>query len=293
MVLNKAVFLALLCVVSWSFIPVISKVATADITPLQLLFLSNALSALMIGCVLIMWRKQISSITLQLKSNLWATALPAFLGCFFYYLCLYYGYSKANGIAVLVVQYLWPVLIVLLAPLVLHEKLTNKVIVAASMGFIGTVIVATKGDFSTFDRQSLPILGIVFTGALAFALFSLLSKKIQCYTLVATFLFFIWATLFSLLALLATTGVQLPTSNIAWLGLIVNGTVVNGLSYFWWLRALQLEQASRIAPLVFLTPILAGLWLVLLLGEAFFISYIVGLCMCVAAGVLASQSRSA
>jgi drug/metabolite transporter (DMT)-like permease len=54
MVLNKAVFLALLCVVSWSFIPVISKVATADITPLQLLFLSNALSALMIGCVLIL-----------------------------------------------------------------------------------------------------------------------------------------------------------------------------------------------------------------------------------------------
>lgn len=289
---NKAIFLALLCVVSWSFIPVISKVATADITPLQLLFLSNALSALMIGGVLIMLRRKISGIFLQLKSSLWVAAFPGFLGCFFYYLCLYYGYSKANGVAVLVVQYLWPVLIVLLAPLVLRERLTTRIIVAALLGFIGTFAVATKGDVSSFDMQSLPILGIVFIGALAFALFSLLSKKIQCHTLVATFLFFIWATLFALIALLATTGIKLPTSNNAWLGLVVNGTIVNGLSYFWWLRALQLEQTSRIAPLVFLTPILGCLWLVLLLGEAFFVSYIVGLCMCIAAGVLASQPRS-
>lgn len=72
---------------------------------------------------------------------------------------------------------------------------------------------------------------------------------------------------------------------------MVNGVVVNGLSYFWWLRALQLEQASRIAPLVFLTPILAGLWLVLFLDEPFFMSYLIGLCLCVTAGVLTSKAN--
>ncbi|KAF3997035.1 DMT family transporter [Glaciimonas immobilis] len=289
---NKAILLALSCVVAWSFIPVISKVTTADITPLQFLFLSNALSAMMIGCVLIAWRIKIQGIFLQLKSSLLATILPAFLGCFLYYLCLYYGYSKADGVTVLVIQYLWPVLIVLLAPLILREKITSTIIASALLGFIGTLVVATKGDFSTFEIKNLPILGIVFIGSLAFALFSLLSKKIRCHTLVATFLYFIWATLFSLIGLLASSGIKFPASGNAWLGLVLNGTIVNGLSYFWWLRALQLEQTSRIAPLVFLTPILACLWLVLFLNEIFYISYVVGLCMCVGAGILASRNRS-
>ncbi|MDY7578647.1 DMT family transporter [Herbaspirillum sp. RTI4] len=289
--MNKAIFFALSCVLSWSFIPVISKIATADISPLQFLFLSNVLSAGMIGGLLFAWRHKIDGIFLQCKNALPATFLPGFLGCFFYYLCLYYGYSKANGIAVLVVQYLWPVLIVLLAPFILGEKLTSRGGVAAACGFMGTVVVATKGDFTSFDTQSLPVLGIVFAGALAFALFSLLSKKVRCHTLVATFLFFVWASLLSLFALLLTTGVRLPSTRAAWLGLLLNGAIVNGLSYFWWLRALQLEKVSRIAPLVFLTPILACLWLVVFWGETFYVSYAAGILMCVAAGLIASKAE--
>jgi drug/metabolite transporter (DMT)-like permease len=111
---------------------------------------------------------------------------------------------------------------------------------------------------------------------------------LECHALIAAFLFFAWASLFSLIAVLFNDGIKLPSSTQAWLGLFVNGMIVNGLSYFGWLRALQLGQVSRIAPLVFLTPILACIWLVLLLDEPFFPSYAIGLILCVAAGFMAA-----
>ena len=161
-----------------------------------------------------------------------------------------------------------------------------KTFLIALLGFAGVVIVATKGEANPAHFENLPVLGIVFIGALSFALFSVLSKKLACHALVAAFLFFAWAALFSLIAVLIDGGIKLPSSLQAWAGLLMNGIIVNGLSYFWWLRALQLGQVSRIAPLVFLTPILACIWLVLVLDEPFFASYAVGLVLCVASGFM-------
>jgi drug/metabolite transporter (DMT)-like permease len=289
---GKAFVLALLCIVSWSFIPVVSKVTTQDISSLQMLFLSNVLSAMVIGVVLVWRRKHVPGLILQIRSNIFTTAIPGFLGCFLYYLCLYYGYSRADGVAVLVVQYLWPVLIVLLAPLVIGEALALRGMAAVLIGFSGAMVVATKGELTRLPSHDLPVLTVVLIGAFSFALFSLLSKRIKCDAMVATFLFFVWATLFSLIAVLGTDGLRAPTSGGAWLGLGLNGCLINGISYFWWLRALQLERSSRLAPLVFLTPILACLWLVLFLGEPFFMSYVVGLGLCASAGLLASRMAS-
>ncbi|RXZ33252.1 DMT family transporter [Oxalobacteraceae bacterium CAVE-383] len=287
---SKAIIFAMLCVISWSLIAVISKVGTADISALQLLFLSNVLSALVLGLLVFFLRRSIQDCAKQIKSNAIQTAYLGFLGCFLYYLCLYYGYSKSNAVTVLVVQYLWPILAVLLSPFILREKRSRKTVLIAMLGFIGVVVVATKGEVDPANFENLPVLAAVFIGSLSFALFSVLSKKLICHALVAAFLFFAWAALFSLIAVLFDGGIRFPSSTQAWLSLFVNGVVVNGLSYFWWLRALQLGQVSRIAPLVFLTPILACIWLVLLLDEPFFISYGIGLILCVTAGFMAATN---
>jgi drug/metabolite transporter (DMT)-like permease len=285
---NKAIIFALLCVVSWSLVAVVSKIGTSDISPLQLLCLSNVLSAIVLGCLVFFLRSDIKNCIGQIKSNAIQTSYLGFLGCFLYYLCLYYGYSKSNAITVLVVQYLWPILAVLLSSFILGEKKTNKTIFSVLLGFAGVAIVAGKGEATAANFGNLSVLAVVFIGSLSFALFSVLSKKLKCHALIAAFLFFTWASLFSLIAVLLDGGIKFPSSTQAWLGLLVNGMIVNGISYFWWLRALQLGQVSRIAPLVFLTPILACIWLVLLLDEPFFPSYAIGLILCVIAGFLAA-----
>ncbi|MGL4858739.1 MAG: EamA family transporter, partial [Enterobacteriaceae bacterium] len=70
------------------------------------------------------------------------------------------------------------------------------------------------------------------------------------------------------------------------LSLLLNGAIINGVSYLWWLKALQLGSAGKIAPLIFLAPVLAIFWLVWLWGELFYLSYAVGLLLCIVAGIV-------
>jgi uncharacterized membrane protein len=81
---------------------------------------------IVLGCLVFFLRSDIKNCIWQIKSNAIPTSYLGFFGCFLYYLCLYYGYSKSNAVTVLVVQYLWPILAVLLSSFILREKRTNK-----------------------------------------------------------------------------------------------------------------------------------------------------------------------
>lgn len=286
---SKAFIFAILCILSWSLIPVVAKAVATDLSPLQFLFWSNVLSAVVI--YLLVRIAKIPNLITHIKTNIITTIIPSFLGCFLYYVILYYAYSKTNGISVLVVQYTWPALIVLLSPLILKEKLTYKGIIATILGFLAVFIVATKGNIVAIEWGNTYVLVIVLLGALAFALYSLLSKKIQGNPLVIVFLFFIWGSVFSFVSLLIFGKFMLPNSLLSWVSLIINGAIINGISYFWWLKALQLEKANIIAPLVFITPVLATIFLVVFFQEEFFISYFIGILLCIASGLMALYSK--
>jgi drug/metabolite transporter (DMT)-like permease len=133
--------------------------------------------------------------------------------------------------------------------------------------------------------------GVAVVGALGFAAFSVFSKKLAANPLISTLQCFIWASLFSAIALVLFGKFELPQTGAGWAMVIVNGAVINGVSYVWWLKALALEDASKIAPLVFLTPILACVWLVLFFNETFLPVYAIGIVACVASGLLASKKE--
>ena len=152
--MRKALIFAALCIASWSLIPVVAKVTTQDITPLQFLLLSNVLSAFVCGAVALKRAPSFAGLFAEARGNLLRTALPGFLGCYLFYLCLYHGYAVGDGMAVLVVQYLWPVLIVLLAPLVTRERIGPVGLIAVLLGFAGSAVVATKGNFTALPAQA-------------------------------------------------------------------------------------------------------------------------------------------
>ena len=82
----SATTIALISIVAWSFIPVISKLGQLNIDNLQFLFWSNLLSAIVVAFTIKPNKKQISY---ALKhTNHLLTLILGFLGCFFYYMCL-------------------------------------------------------------------------------------------------------------------------------------------------------------------------------------------------------------
>lgn len=280
----KAIFLSLLCILAWSFIPVISKFGQSDLDNFQFLFWSNLLSTLVI-LISILVMKKTKGIFNYKVVEFSSFAFLGFLGSCLYYLCLYYGYAKGEGIQVLVLQYTWPIWITILSYIILNEELTFRRVGAAVLGFIGVVVILTKGEITAFNIPNPSLFIVVLVGAISFALFSVLSKKIKSDSFHSVFYYFLFATLFSVLSLMIFSSFKTPSTS-SWPFLVINGGVINGISYLLWIKALQLVDSSRIAPLVFLAPVLSCVWIVLFFDEIFLPVYYLGITLTVFSGAI-------
>lgn len=279
---------ALLCMVAWSFLPVASRAGQSQLDSFQFLFWTNVLSALAVGCTL-KWRSVLR--TLPIPGSLWlSSAGLGFLGCFFYYLCLYYGYSKTSATEVLIIQYLWPAMTAGLAILILKEPLNRYKGFGVLFGLIAALTVITRGEFNKIQAEAPDILAIVFIGALSFSLFSVLSKKEkQLFPSFNVFLYFFWAAIFSAIAQHIWSDFSWPSSTeLIPLGL--NGTLINGISYILWIHALNKTEASKIAPLVYLAPVLSVIWITVFFQEPFHSSYAIAIGLAIVSGLLVSKS---
>ena len=282
----KGTVYVLICVALWALIPVVAKMGQTTLDNHQFLFWSSLVSFLvLIGAATLM--RTVSEIkTYRLKDWGYLVFL-GLLGTYIYYLFLYLGYSKATGMEVLVVQYCWPLLIIVFSILILKERLTVRKTLALGLGFIGVMTVLTKGKFQDIDVSNITVIALVAAGAACFALFSVLSKTIKHEPLGVTSIYFLSACIASLLSMLYFSEFALPsTSEIV--PVLLNGVLVNGFSYVFWIIALKSTEASYLAPFTFLTPVLSAVYLIVFFDEPVVLAYGVGL-VCVVGGGLVNS----
>ena len=191
---------------------------------------------------------------------------------------------------VLVFQYTWPLLVVLLSLVILRERMTLRKIVALVFGCIGVVAVLTKGQLRTIRVDNPGVIALVVLGALSFALFSVLSKKVRKDPLMVTAVYFLVATVASLISMLTFSAWTIPSVE-DFPPVLANGILVNGFSYVLWLMALRKADASYVAPFVFVTPVLSAFYLILLFNEPLSPAHGIGLVCIVAAGLINSPGR--
>ncbi|MGF1487366.1 MAG: EamA family transporter [Prochloraceae cyanobacterium] len=131
---------------------------------------------------------------------------------------------------------------------------------------------------------------VVLIGAFSFALFSVLTKKIQEEDYTTTVLYFLGGTILSTLSMFLFSKFSFPSIQEI-VPVILNGAFINGVSYILWLKALHLIPASLAAILVFFTPVLATFFIILFFNEPFIWSNITGLFMVLIAGFLANKAK--
>lgn len=280
--INSGYVYALTCVLLWSFVPVVSRFGQSNLDNFQFLFWSNCLSFLVVGlCMLV--RKGLAPLKEFSGKRIVYILFLGALGCAVYYLCLYYGYAKGNSIEVLIMQYSWPLQIIVLSVFILGERLPLKSWLAIGIGFLGIVIVLTKGKIADIQFSNLTISFIVLAGAFCFASFSVLSKKLRAEPYTTTTLLFIGGTIISTISLMLFSSFQLP-SRAELPSVIINGALINGVSYILWLVALEKIPASISAVLVFLSPALSAIWIVVFFREVFYPAYVIGLVLVLASG---------
>lgn len=281
---TKAIIYVFVCVALWALIPVVSKLGQANLDNHQFLFWSSLVSFLAFLGTTTTVKQQKKFLTYKFGDWIKAISL-GFLGTYLYYILLYFGYAHTQGLEVLVLQYSWPIFIVVLSIFLLKEKLTFKRGLAILLGFVGVVLVLTKGNLTQIHLSNYGVDLLVLLAAGTFGLFSVLSKKIRLepYTLIT--IYFLTATVASLISMLWLSEFLLPTKE-ALIPILVNGLFVNGFSYIFWLKALKSAEASFVAPFVFLTPVLAAFYLIVFFHEPLLPVYVIGLGTVVIGGLL-------
>jgi drug/metabolite transporter (DMT)-like permease len=209
-------------------------------------------------------------------------------GLFGFHFLLFIALRHAPPVQANLVNYLWPLGIVLMAPLFLPGmRLHGLHIAAAFLGFAGAALAIVGGrDLQGgFAWGYLPALASAFI----WASYSLLTRRVPAFPSAAIGLFGLVSGLLSLLChALLETPVDLSAHD--WALLAAMGLGPLGGAFYLWDAALKRGDARQIGVLSFLTPLLSTLALLWLRGEWPSASVALAAVMIVGAAVLGSRA---
>ena len=277
-----------LSILLWGSTAAVSKLILRDINSIQLIFYSFPFSIVGLFSILL-FQGKVKELTTYRAYDFLNLAGMGFLGCFLYYIFLFGAIERTSAQEAFIVNYLWPIMVVIFSVLVLKEKFSQKTVFSIALSFIGVGIVVSKGQVLDFQLINLTAAGMAAAGAVVYGLFSVLGKKLHYEVYSSMFYYYLFgfvyvtATLFLFSSIPAVSMSQL--FGLAWIGIFTNG-----LAFVFWFKALELGDIARMSNLVFLTPFVSLCFITLLTGEAILPSSILGLLLIVL-GIL-TQSLS-
>ncbi len=196
----------------------------------------------------------------------WKVTIWGVLGYFLYHFFLFYSFRFAPAIEANLINYLWPMLLVLLTPLFFPtSKLRYYHLFGALLSFAGCVVlVSGKGLEPRLEYMKgyLLALGAAFT----WPIYSIGKKKLGETTVWAVGGFCLGAGLLSLLTHAFTEPRVVLQGRDAWI-MIVMGLGPMGVAFYAWDQALQKGDSRIVGALSYLTPVLSTLGLVVFRGE--------------------------
>ncbi len=267
---------AFLSVLLWSTVATAFKLSLNYMTPVNLLFYSSLSSLFIIGVILVFSGK-FKLLFSQNKKDIKNSLLFGFFVPFSYYLVLFIAYSRLKAQEAQTLNFIWPIVISLLSIPILGQKIKFKNIFALFLSFIGVFVISTHGKVFNFKLRD-PI-GIFFalSSSLLWAIYWLYNRKDKREPTVKLFMNFLSGTAYIGLYGLWSKNLILPDS-LQIIGSVYVGFFEMGFTFFLWLKALELsDNTSKVANLVYLTPVISLFFIKSVLGERILFSTIIGL----------------
>lgn len=236
------------------------------------------------------------------------------LNPFLYYIVLFEAYSLLTAQLALTLNYLWPIILIIMMIISKREIFENRLIFSIILSFLGFLVIISKGDinnikiiyqsltdFQTADNSSSSYL---FSKGVFLAIFSsfiwafywlIKSSKTNksndnlSINFIISFLAIIVYLLITDIELLANFGAKINqiltdktikfNENSFWASVYI-GCFEMGITFILWLKALNSTQKPIIlANMVYISPFLSIFWISLLLNESIYITSIIGLIM--------------
>lgn len=273
--MKKEYVYAMISILLWSTTSTITKLLLKNLDSMQILLISSFFAFIFLFIVNIFkgYLKELKNYTIKDYSEI---AILGTLGTFLYNLFLYLGINTLQASQAFILNYLWPIMIVIFACLILKEKITKRKIIAILLSFAGVILVTTNGDICNVEINS--IIGMIYCilAAVSYGLFSVLNKKKNYNNYVSMMLFYFTSFCISLIYSLITKKIFIPEFNQL-LGLLWRGVFTCAIAFTSWAIALKEGNTTKISNLAYITPFISLVWTSMILKENIKISSIVGL----------------
>jgi drug/metabolite transporter (DMT)-like permease len=254
---RTATLIGLTAILMWSLLAVLT-VATGKIPAFQLAAMTFAIGAL-VGSLT--WIGRPDAIrTLRQAPLAWIVGVGGLFGYHaLYFLALRLAPPAEAGL----LNYLWPLLIVLFSSALPGERLAPHHIMGALLGLAGTVLLFTGNSMSGFAPGQLPGLLAAFVAAFVWATYSVMSRKLKSVPTDAVAGFCLATALLAALVHGLVEDTVWPDTTAQWLAIAALGVGPVGAAFYAWDVGMKRGDIRVLGAASYGTPLLSTSFLIL------------------------------
>ena len=235
----------------WAFLALLSR-AASEVPPLQLTATSFAISGVL-GIAWLAGRGQLAE--LRQPPLVW---LHGTGGLFGFHALYFASLAHAPAATANLINYSWPLLLVLLSAAVLRLRLTWRHALGTALALLGCA--ALLGGKAAFPAGAMAGYGLAAASAVVWATYSVLARRFA-YVPAGAVAGFCGATAVLASALHGLTGVWITPGLPAWLAMIAMGVGPVGIAFALWDVGMKHGDPRLLGTLAFATPVLSTLLL--------------------------------
>lgn len=231
---------------------------TPSVPALQLTAMTFTLSALAAIC---MWLLRGDGVVkhFRLSPAAWALGVG---GLFGYHALYFLALKLAPPLEASLINYLWPLLIVLFSALLPGERLRWFHLAGAACGLLGTVIlIAGKGEIG-FDWRFAAGYAAAFACAFTWSGYSVLSRRFAAVPTDAVGAFCAATALLSWIGHVSFETTAWPADLTEWAAVVALGLGPVGLAFFCWDHGMKRGDVRALGTMAYAAPLLSTLLLI-------------------------------
>ena len=259
----------------WSTTATVTKLLLSTINSMQILLVSSFFASIFLLTVNILKGNLKELKNYKAKDYIQITGI-GLLGTFLYNMFLYLGINKMQASQAFIINYLWPIMTIIFACIILKEKLTFRKIFAVFLSFMGVIIVTSNGNLLNIQKDTL--LGALYCilAAISYGLFSVLNKQKNYNKFLSMMLYYFSSFIVSLTYTIISKG-WFSFEFTQSIGLIWIGVFTSAIAFTCWAIALEKGETAKISNLAYITPFLSLIWTGLILKDKISIYSVIGL----------------
>ncbi|MDU0958133.1 MAG: EamA family transporter [Bradyrhizobium sp.] len=253
---RTATLIGLAAILMWSLLAVMT-VATGTIPAFQLAAMTFAIGGA-VGLLTLLRNPQALQLLRQ-PAAAWAVGVGGLFGYHaLYFLALRFAPPAEAGL----LNYLWPLLIVLFSAFLPGERLAIHHVIGAALGLVGTVLLFV-GNGASFAASQLPGLAATFVAAFVWAIYSVLSRRLKAVPTEAVAGFCLATSLLAAIVHAAIERTVWPGTPAQWLAVIGLGIGPVGAAFYAWDIGMKRGDIRVLGAASYATPLLSTAFLIL------------------------------